>query len=276
MKERLAQLLDGIATPEQILLALDADDALTSVGFQQHEDVIEQTVASLNGDLSAVYPAIVQDCFMPIFKTCLQEMGVVVEEEALLPDVISVFRWTMAIENFEDQEFINTLANGDEESEDTFADILSAVSAIPAETFLPHIQSVSDALIDRISQLSAGKGPYRQPDPSVYKTAKERTGKLFSWLEANDPEFVAKLDLSAVKMGYPAETILRGLRGTLNFDDPAYVGKYLVFMLHSTDIVSSDIELAAKREIEINTDDVVRGIMASKAVTKLMTQVRNG
>jgi len=276
MQQRLRQVLNGLATPEQIQLLCEACEVLEELNFRDHEFAIEQLISKPDMVPGELAFQLIEDVFKPTFAEYLQAMGVKLVEDATLSQYKSALFWISRIENFEDQEAINGIASSDESSEDNLAEILSVVSAEPSDNFILMFDSVSDALLTRIAELSEGKEVPVLVDVSEFNRAKARTVKYFDWLMERVPEFVGKyIKPDDLKLGLPAEVILASHREVLEDLPDGDCAKLLIFYLFTSDLPDEAVKPAIANEVEVLFSDIIRAMGVSKQCQVLLGQLNH-
>lgn len=274
MQQRLRQILDGVATVEQTNLICEACQVLEDLNFHDHETIIEQTLASPEMSVGEVTFVLIENIFIPLFAEYLLAMGITLNEQCTLTDYKDVLFWVSQIDNNDDADIIYGLATGDDESEDTLAEILSVLSSRPAEDFAVMLDTVLDSLIDRIISVTEGKGEIVLPDSADVDRARARTIKLVDWLIQNDPMFASKfVRVEDLQLGMDPAVTVNPHRGFMEIQTDADCAKLLVLYLFVSDLHDTDIVPALAREVELIHTDLVRAMNTSKIAKKLLGQI---
>lgn len=275
MQTRLRQILDGLATPDQLQLICDACAVLEELNYREHESDIEQLIARPDTETGQVVYDIIEQILKPALAGYLRATGITVSDEITLADLKDLVFWVVRIENYEEQDAINGIATSDESAEDNLAEILALVSATPAERFSVLLDSVSDSLIDRIAELTDGKETPILPDSRDFDRAKQRTLRYVNWLETTDPDTYAMLDLSGLRLGLSSEVILSLHRDQLAAIEPKRCAKLLMLYLLSSDIDDEQILPAIGVEAELLYENIVQGMELTRAARALAGQLTN-
>ena len=274
MLERLRNLLTGMMVTQQLQLLFDAIEVLLSNGVFDLEFAINQELSQPDIAPGEIYERLVDRCLMPAFRTHLTAMGIEVADDIPLAVCVDLFSTVMLVDNFEDKVVINGLARCEEESEDVLAEILAVVSAKPAEYFIPYLESVTDALIARIANITDGYDVPIPVDPADYARAKARVQMLMNFARQHLSDVLSQpIYLDRVKLGGNADVMLSGLRDTVETIPPRAAAFLIILFTMASDSLDSSIVNAVKREIELTFEDLVQAMSVGKLATQLLKQV---
>lgn len=275
MRERLIQLFDGLANPDQLQLILESCEVLEGINYRYHEDAIEQFFTLPDSQTGEAVFAVTEKILAPVFREYIQAMGVRVAENVSLNQLKDLLFWLHFIPNYEDQDVVHQLATPDESAEDTLIDILSVVSALPEDYFSPMIDGVSSSLIVRIGELSDGHEVVELPDPTDFQRARARLIRYTGWLKDQHAKLAQGIDLADLRLGLSAELTLARHRDELEALGARDCAMMLLFYLFGSDAPDESILPIASNEVEVLFEDFLKGVEVMRHCKSIMEQLNH-
>ncbi len=159
MFEMLAGYLEASVTPEQRRVCLDACQALTEVGIEDHAALIENELAVVDVHDGDVLINLVHGLLIPIYHNLISQYGVRLVETATLAQCVDVFKALNAIENYDDSETVYQFCESTEGSEAALADVLALIGGQTVFEYLALLEYVSPSLLERIQEIHAKEVP---------------------------------------------------------------------------------------------------------------------
>lgn len=155
MSDLFVPFLESAATPEYKELLELGYKALTDVGIDTHTGEIDQLIAA-NGDNRDETLQWVDQLIRLTLIDSIAEYGVAVKDDIRLNSVI-LEALAVTIEDYEDVDRLDAILGMDLDPTDLLAEILESVTPYKVEEFLPHLDDVSQHLIDRLESIVLAK-----------------------------------------------------------------------------------------------------------------------
>ncbi len=270
MLERLRTLLDGLATPAQIDCVVDACEALSTHGYQDHWFSIEQLTASSVDDPTELTNTIIIESLIPTYKELFTSMGITVSSDIDLSQCVELFRGVMQLENFDDNATLHGIATCDESNEDILLSLLEVVTTRQSEHFAPLIDDVKSSFIQAIAKLTSNFIDAVPIDRACYDRAKFRVKRLLEYCQRTQPSLLdTPLDLSLLRLGYPLEGLLHDKRDDIE-DMPVQLASLMLLLyVYCSEVTDDRLDAVIGRELEVTFSNVVTAMDVAKRIAKL-------
>lgn len=188
MFNNLSAFLDRRATPEQKAVMMHACRVLLEAGYPDHEAVLEQEVITADQQDSDLYTEWLETYLSPLYRQQLLEFGITVNPDATQDKLTSILESVMRLDNWADPEAIHDLADHDEDTVSTLADMLSVVSSLDPVYYLDAIDAVSPDLIDRIADVTRSQiDNFMEIDPAELVEGRQKTWQRVVNFQAQIP-----------------------------------------------------------------------------------------
>ena len=170
MFETLSNYLEMRSTPEQKTVLLSACRALVDAGYTDHAGVLEQELSLADAPEQDLYYSIVNQYMIPLYNERLNEYGIVLQPDADLPILTSIFTALQCVDNWSDPWGLLDAAKDIEGPEAALADLLAITGGHTTEDYLAVLDSVSPDLIERVQEIltaQANNDPDLEPDSVI-------------------------------------------------------------------------------------------------------------
>ena len=253
MFDFLSAYLDAVVTPERRRVILEACNALTNAGIDEHEFAIDQQIESADEVGNDVVLANIETMLTVTLGQVIGGFGVRLEDEVLLVQAVDVLNSLLLIENYEDKASVAGYLETDDGAAAALADVLALMGQYQSAEYITFFRHVSPDLIDRISEQCTKNVDLRPDRLPEHDRATNRL-RLFvintEIVKDASQLFISQALEEGARPGSPLETLIRPYRLLLEqLPVPELAVQLVGFVLASGEDLA-DIKLVVKQQID--------------------------